>query len=145
MDTNASDKAIGAVLSQVQDGKERVVAYGNYVLSTAQRNYCVTRKELLAIVVFTKHCRHYLLWNKFKVRTDHNSLIWLIKFKNIEGQLARWIEELHNYDMELLYRAGRDHGNAYRMSQLPDMGELCRGYKAGVKIEDLPCGGVVFV
>ena len=76
LDTDASDKAYGAVLSQVQDGKERVVAYGNFVLSTAQRNYCVTRKELLAIVVFTKHFRHYLLGNKFKVMTDHNSLIW---------------------------------------------------------------------
>ena len=94
LDTDASDKAIGAVLSQVQDGKERVVAYGSFVLSTAQRNYCVTRRELL---VFTKHFRHYLLGNKFKVRTDHNSLIWLMRFKNIEGQLARWIEELQNY------------------------------------------------
>ena len=54
LDTDASDKAIGVVLSQVQDGKERVVAYGSFVLSTAQRNYCVTRRELLAIVVFTK-------------------------------------------------------------------------------------------
>ena len=105
LDTDASDKAIGAVLSQVQDGKERVVAYGSFVLSTAQRNYCVTRRELLAIVVFTKHFRHYLLGSKFKVRTDHNSLIWLMRFKNNEGQLARWIEELQNYDMELLYRA----------------------------------------
>ena len=144
LDTDASDKAIGAVLSQVQDGKERVVAYGSFVLSTAQRNYCVTRRELLAIVVFTKHFRHYLLGNKFKVRTDHNSLIWLMRFKNIEGQLARWIEELQNYDMELLYRAGRDHGNADGMSRLPDMVELCRGYKAGVKIEELPCGGCRF-
>ena len=30
LDTDASDKAIGAVLSQVQDGKERVVAYGSW-------------------------------------------------------------------------------------------------------------------
>ena len=95
-------------------------------------------------MVFTKHFRHYLLGNKFKVRTDHNSLIWLMRFKNIEGQLARWIEELQNYDMELLYRAGRDHGNVDGMSRLPDMVELCRGYKAGVKIEELPCGGCRF-
>ena len=47
--------------------------------------------------------------------------------------------------MELLYRAGRDHGNAYGMFRLPDMVELCRGYKAGVKIEELPCGGGVSV
>ena len=72
----------------------------------------MTRKELLTIVVFTKHFRHNLLGNKFTVRTYHNHLIWLMKLKNIEGQLARWIEELQNYGMELLYRAGRDHGNA---------------------------------
>ena len=89
---------------------------GSFILSMAQRNYCVTRKELSAIVVVTKHFRHYLLGNKFKVRTLHNSLIWLMKFKNIEAQLARWIEESQNYDMELLYRVGRDHGNADGMS-----------------------------
>ena len=50
------------------------------------------------------------------MKTDHNSLIWLMRFKNIEGQLTRLIEELQNYDMELLYRAGRDHGNADGMS-----------------------------
>ena len=77
MDTDASDKAIETVFSQVLDGKERVVAYVNFVLSTAQRNYCVTRKEWLAIAVFMKH---YLLGNKLKVRTDHNSLIWLMRF-----------------------------------------------------------------
>ena len=80
-----------------------------------------------------------MLGNKFKVRTDHNSLIWLMRFKNIEEQLARWIEELQNYDMELLYRAGRDHGNVDGMSRLPNMVALCREYKAGVKIEELPC------
>ena len=69
-----------------------------------------------------KHFRHYLLGNKFKVRTDHNSLIWLMRLKNIEGQLPRWIEELQNYDMEVLYREGRDHGNADGMSRLSDMG-----------------------
>ena len=107
-----------------------MVEYGRFVLSTTQGNYCLTKRELLAIVVFTKHFRHYLLGYKFKVRTDHNSLIWLMSFKNIEGQLARWIEELQNNDIELLYREGRDHGNVDGMSRLPDMVELCGEYKA---------------
>ena len=47
LDTDTSDKDIWAVLSHVQDGKERVVAYGSFVLSTAQRNYCVTRKRIV--------------------------------------------------------------------------------------------------
>ena len=42
-----------------------------------------TSKKLLAIVVFTKHFRQYMLGNKFKVRRDHNSLIWLVRFTNI--------------------------------------------------------------
>ena len=47
----------------------------------------MTRKELLAIDI--------ICWGiSFKVRTDHNSLIWLMRFKNIVGQLARWIEDL---------------------------------------------------
>ena len=50
LNTDSSDKAIGVVLSQVQDGKERVVAYGSFVLSTTQRNYCVTRRELWCLL-----------------------------------------------------------------------------------------------
>ena len=62
LDTDASDKAIGAVLSQVHDRKERVVAYGSFVLSMAQRNYCVTRRELLAIVVFYETIFDIICW-----------------------------------------------------------------------------------
>ena len=74
MDTDASAFAIGCVLSQVQDGEEKVVAYGSKSLSRPERNYCVTRRELLAIVVFLKKYRHYLGGRKVKVRTDHGSL-----------------------------------------------------------------------
>ena len=61
LDTDASDTAISAELLQIQVGQERVVAYGIFTLSSAQRRYCTTRKELLAIVRFTQHFRHYLL------------------------------------------------------------------------------------
>ena len=88
LDTDASEYAIGAVLSQLQDGKERVICYGSYVLSPEQRKYCVTRKELLAVVRFTRQYRHYLLGREFLLRTDHNSLTWLLRFKYLEGQFA---------------------------------------------------------
>ena len=52
LDTDASNVGIGAVLSQLVDGKERVIAYGSKALSKPEKNYCVTRKELLAVVFF---------------------------------------------------------------------------------------------
>ena len=52
---------LGAVLSQEHEGNERVVAYASRVLSKAEKRYCATRKELLAVVTFVKHFRAYLL------------------------------------------------------------------------------------
>ena len=74
LDTDASDVGVGAVLSQLQEGRERVVTYYSKTLSPSERNYCVTRKELLAVIKAVKHFRPYLDGQKFKLRTDHASL-----------------------------------------------------------------------
>ncbi|CAG2242719.1 Retrovirus-related Pol polyprotein from transposon 17.6,Retrovirus-related Pol polyprotein from transposon 412,Retrovirus-related Pol polyprotein from transposon 297,Retrovirus-related Pol polyprotein from transposon gypsy [Mytilus edulis] len=49
LDTDASGHAIGAVLSQVQDGEEKVIAYASRMLSDTQQKYCTTYRELLAL------------------------------------------------------------------------------------------------
>ncbi len=142
LDTDASDAAIGAEVLQVQDGQEKVIAYGSTSLSAEQRNYCTTRKELLAIIKFTRQYRHYLLGRKFLVRTDHSSLTWLLNFKYPQGQLARWIEELSHFDLEIQHRPGKKHGNADALSRLPEDSEVtCPNYKLGFDISHLPCGG----
>ena len=74
LDTDASGFAVGAVLSQVQEGKERVLAHGSRSLTKQERNYCVTRKELLAIMYFVKKYHHYLYGAHFRIRTDHRPL-----------------------------------------------------------------------
>ena len=119
LDTDASDQAIGAVLSQKIDGKEHVIAYGSRTLTKSEKRYCVTRKELLSLVNFVKYFRHYLYGKAFTVRTDHGSLRWLMKFKNPEGQLARWLEVLSTYEMKIEHRPGRLHGNADSLSRIP--------------------------
>ena len=119
LDTDASDKSIGAVLSQNIDGKERVCAYASRCLSKSERRYCVTRKELLAVTHFVKHFKHYLYGKEFLVRTDHSSLRWLMQFKNPEGQFARWIDVLSIYNFKVQHRPGRLHANADAMSRLP--------------------------
>ena len=141
LDTDASDQAIGAVLSQVQNDVTRVISYGSFCLSPAQRNYCTTRKELLAVVRFTRQYRHYLLGRPFLLRTDHHSLTWLMRFKQIGGQLARWLEELSQYNMIILHRSGRKHANADALSRRPSEDPVCDCYNAGADPSSLPCGG----
>ena len=119
LDTDASDLAIGAVLSQKIDGQEHVIAYASRTLTKSERRYCVTRKELLALVHFVKYFRHYLYGKPFTARTDHGSLRWLMNFKNPEGQIARWIEVLSSYDMKIEHRPGRLHRNADGLSRIP--------------------------
>ena len=141
LDTDASHTAIGAELSQEQDGGIKVIAYGSYALTAAQRNYCTTRKELLAVVRFTRQFRHYLLGRPFLVRTDHNSLTWLMRFRQTSGQLARWLEELSQYDFSILHRAGAQHCNADALSRIPLEDQRCDCYQAGARLATLPCNG----
>ena len=138
LDVDASNVAIGGCLSQYIDGKEQAITYASLSLTAAQKNYCATRKELLSVIMFTRHFRHYLLGKKFICRTDHNSLTWLMGFKNIEGQLSRWIEELSQYDMVLIHRPGKDHINADFLSRITEQ-DMCNNYNGNVKPRDLPC------
>ena len=117
LDTDASDVGIGAVLSQVQHGEERVIAYASKTLDRAQRNYCVTRRELLAIVYFVRYFHHYLYGAPFLVRTDHAALYWLLRKNDPDGQMARWLETLQVYDMQVEHRPGKKHGNADALSR----------------------------
>ena len=141
LDTNASNEAIGCELLQIQDGVEKVIAYGSYALTKEQRKYCTTRKELLAIVRFRRQFRNYLLGKPFTVRTDHSSLTWLLRFKEPQGQLARWTEELSQYNMVLQHTTGRKHGNADSLSRIPCGETPCDEFVPGVRPANLSCGG----
>ncbi|GFX20790.1 transposon Tf2-11 polyprotein [Trichonephila clavipes] len=125
LDTDASNESVGAVLSQEIDGQERVVAYWSKCLSKPERNYCVTRKELLAIAKAIEHFHHYLYGQKFLLRTDHASLTWLMNFRNTEGQVARWIQRINEYYFDIRHRKGSSHGNADALSRRP-CPENCR-------------------
>ena len=126
LDTDASAHGIGAVLSQIQNEEERVVAYYSSTFSRPERNYCVTRKELLAVVKSVQHFHHYLYGRRFTVRTDHAALKWLLNFRNPEGQIARWIERLQHYDFQIEHRPGVKHGNADALSRRPCLTDSCK-------------------
>jgi len=106
LDTDSSEEPIGAVLSVVRDGHENVVTYAGRTLNKNELNYCVTRKELLAIVHFTKHFRQYLLGRQFVIRTDQAALAWLQRTPEPVGQNARWLELLGEYSFVVQHRRG---------------------------------------
>ena len=119
LDTDAADSSIGAVLSQIQGGEERIVQFAGRRLNANEVHYCATRKEMLAVVHFTKHFKHYLLGRRFVIRTDHAALRWLKKTPEPIGQNARWLELLEEYDYEIQHRKGTSHSNADAISRHP--------------------------
>ena len=120
LDTDASDIEVGAVLSQADDsGREHVLVYASWVLTKSERRYCVTRRELLTVVTFVKQVHPYLLRKHFTLRTDHGSLTWLCNFKEPEGQLTRWLEQLQKYDYTIVHKPGRKDGNTDALSRMP--------------------------
>jgi hypothetical protein len=119
LDTDACDISIGGVLSQIQDGQEKVLRFASRCLNPAERNYCTTRKELLAVVYFMNYFKHYLLGTHVTVRTDHCALRWLKVIKDPSDQMARWIEKLAPFSWTIEYRRGKLHVNADSMSRRP--------------------------
>ena len=115
--TDASDYAIGAVLSQGPVGSDRPIAYASRVLNRAEQNYSTTEKELLAIVWAVKHFRPYVYGVKFKIVTDHKPLTWLFSVNDPGSRLIRWRLKLEEYDYEIIHKAGRANANADALSR----------------------------
>ena len=124
--TDASNEGIGAVLSQGIDGEERPVAFFSRTLTRPQRNFCVTRRELLAVVKSIKQFHTYLYGQQFVVRTDHSALQWLLNFRHPEGQVARWLEVLQSYSFTIQHRPGPNHSNADALSRRPCLTTDCK-------------------
>ena len=126
LDCDASNVGIGSVLHQLQNGEERVIGYFSRCLTRAERKYCTTRKELLAVVASVKHFHTFLYGQEFVIRSDHGSLRWIMNFRNTgEGQLARFLETLSSYSFKLKFRAGRMNSNADAVSRRPCYADNC--------------------
>ena len=72
--TDASNKGIGAILTQIQDVQEKLVALISALHKPAKRNYSTTEHELLAVIKSLEYFRDYLLLRKFTLKTDHKTI-----------------------------------------------------------------------
>lgn len=83
-----------------------------------ERRYAVTETECLAVVWSCNQFRHYLLGNKFTIRTDHSALAWLSTVCETTNRLARWAIVLGEFDFTIEYRKGKNNANADYVSRV---------------------------
>ena len=117
--TDASERGVGAVLSQVgESGEDKPVAYFSKKLLTREENYSTVEKECLAIKLATQAFRVYLLGRPFVVQTDHRALEWLDRVKENNSRLSRWSLAMQPFQFTVEYRPGRGNANADSLSRL---------------------------
>ncbi|XP_037915043.1 uncharacterized protein LOC119653954 [Hermetia illucens] len=112
--TDASNKAIGAILSQ----KGHPISYASRTFNVHERNYSTIEKELLAIVWATKYFRPYLYGIKFEIKTDHRPLVWLQSLKDPDSKTLRWRIKLNEYNFNISYVKGKENQVADFLSRI---------------------------
>ena len=121
LQTDFSGLGLGAVLSQVQDGAERLIAASSRKATKYERNYSSFKGELAALVYGIRKFHHMLVGRNFVAITDHAALKHLDTLKDPRGIAARWIEELAGYQFSVQHKAGVQNSNADGLSRAPQL------------------------
>ena len=107
MVTDASDYATGAILLQDQGKGWQPVACESRKLQPAEVRRSIYEKEMLAILHALKAWRCYVHGRTLEVRTDHDSLKWLLSQQTLDSTQAKWIQALRDYDLSIIHQSGR--------------------------------------
>ena len=119
--TDASQKGLGCILYQVQDGKKRVIAYGSRTLLPAEKNYHSTKLEFLALKwAICEKFRDFVAYaDHFTVYTDNNPLLYIMSNTKLNANGQRWVSELSEFNFTIKYRPGIINRDADCLSRLP--------------------------
>ena len=126
---DASATGAGACLCQRQEDEVRVILYDSHSFSETQQRYSTIERELAAIRWGVKAFRPFLFGLHFKLYTDHQPLVYLHNMKLIDHRLARTLEDLAEYDFEILHTPGHLNQAADMLSRvkLPTPEEEVKG------------------
>ena len=117
--TNASTAGLGAILDQIQDGKEHIICCASRSLNQAEKAYPATKLECLAIVWAVAKFHPYLMSMSFEVYTGHYALQWLKTMRTGSTLLHRWSAALEEYDFTVKHRPGKIQTHVDGLSHLP--------------------------
>jgi len=122
IETDASDFALGAILSQFQDQRLHPVAFHSRKLNSAECNYEIHDKELLAILEAFMELKHYLYGadKQITVYTDHQNLQHFLTTKKWNQRLIRWAQFLASFNFKIFYRPGSRSGKPDALSRRPE-------------------------
>ncbi|XP_057696537.1 retinoic acid receptor RXR-gamma-B isoform X2 [Corythoichthys intestinalis] len=122
VEVDASDSGVGAILSQRSPltGKIHPCAFLSKKLTSAERNYDVGNRELLAIKVALEEWRHWLEGadQPFVVWTDHRNLEHLRTAKRLNARQARWSLFFTRFNFVLSYRPGSKNAKPDALSRV---------------------------
>ena len=125
LETDASGRGLGAVLSQKQaDGRYHPIAYASCVMNETEQRYHSNKQEFLALKwAVTEQFHEYLSpygknRNEFVVRTDNNPLTYIFSSANLDAARQRWVACLTSYNFSLEYQKGKDNTVADFLSQM---------------------------
>ena len=119
LQTDASGGGLGAVLAQVQGGKERVIAYASRSLTTGEARYPAHKLEFKALHwAATTKFHDYIYGRRVTVVTDSNPLTYVLNSAKLDAHGQRWVNDLSHCDMDIKYRPGKSNDNADGLSRL---------------------------
>ena len=124
VEVDASNTGVEAVLSQrsAWDAKVHPCAFYSHRLSSAERNYDIGNKELLAVKLAIEEWRQWLEGAKvpFLVWTDHKNLEYLHSAKRLNSRQARWVLFFSRFEFHLAYQPGSKNVKPDALSRVFD-------------------------
>ncbi len=118
LDTDFCKNQVSGILSQVQEGREVVIAYGSKKLNQSQQNWPSTKGELYAGIHFMDKYRYYLQFGRpFLWRTDNAALTYIRTMHCPSGIIQRWLGTLADFNFEVEHRPGKLHTAADQLSR----------------------------
>ena len=116
-----SAENLSAILSQNQDGKERLIAVQGRKTNSHEKNYGSVKGELAALVYGLRKFEHILRYKPFIAHSDSRALVYLKNIKQLRGIWWRWLQEVSSYEFEIRHRPGKQNKNADAVSRSSHM------------------------